>query len=218
MAQSNVFSLNTVGYYTLNLTNGFNMFANQMDADGSGTNNNVVTVFGTNNLPSPCTVYAWAKGASSFVSAGYNNGNFIPATRTNALNAAMQPGGGFFINWSQGANPPRPITFVGNVMQGTGLTNSWPSGFSIVSSMVPLAGTPTNTIAAGGLGYVPAGLDKIQIWNQALNAGAGGYATFAFGPTGTLLGGTPVPAIKVGTSFFISSRNGGGWGQNFQVQ
>src|SRR5882672_6022591 len=56
MAQGNVYSLNVVGYINVSYTNKFQMVANQLDLDGSGTNNTVQTVFGT-NVPSLSTVY-----------------------------------------------------------------------------------------------------------------------------------------------------------------
>ena len=55
----NVYSLNVVGYINLSLTNGYNMVANQLDLDGTMTNNTLTTVFST-NLPKLSAVYAWS--------------------------------------------------------------------------------------------------------------------------------------------------------------
>ena len=59
MAQSNVFSLNVVGYYNLSLTNGFQLVANQLDLDGTGVNNTLQSVFGTSLGSVPPATTPW---------------------------------------------------------------------------------------------------------------------------------------------------------------
>ena len=44
------------------VTNGFNAIANQLDWDGTGTNNNLQTVFGSNALPVGAICYAFTNG------------------------------------------------------------------------------------------------------------------------------------------------------------
>jgi hypothetical protein len=59
LAQSNVYSVNVVGYINYNLpTNGTYLIANQLDLDGTGTNNTLQSVLGT-SLPNTTTVYVW---------------------------------------------------------------------------------------------------------------------------------------------------------------
>ncbi len=61
-----------VNHYYLVLHDGDNLFANQLDADGTGTNNTCATVFGT-NVPINSAVYTW-NGSN------YNIPSFIKAT------------------------------------------------------------------------------------------------------------------------------------------
>jgi hypothetical protein len=68
-------SLSTVAqpvadHYYVILHDGDNLFANQFDADGTGTNNNCATVLGT-HLPINSTVYTWT-GSNYNVSCSLN--------------------------------------------------------------------------------------------------------------------------------------------------
>src|SRR4051812_11081510 len=86
MAQSNVYSLNVVGYVNVSLTNGFNMVANQLDLDGTGINNTVTNVVGT-NLPVQTRIFAFNPATQTyFATATYaGNNNWIQG-------AAVAPG------------------------------------------------------------------------------------------------------------------------------
>src|SRR5947208_16928468 len=90
MAQSNVYSLNVVGYINVSLTNGFNLIANQMDLDGNLTNNTVTGVFST-NLPSGSKVYAYST-ASGYSIATFNGTAWRPAGALPGANAGLTPG------------------------------------------------------------------------------------------------------------------------------
>jgi hypothetical protein len=201
VAQSNVYSVNVVGYVNVNLAAGFNMIANPLDLDGTGTNNTVNTVF-SNSLPSGSTVYAFAGG--SYTSAGYSTkGGWAPAAGVTAANAALQPGGGVFVNVPSATT----VTVVGNVLQGA-LAQPFAAGFNIVSSKVPQAG-----LLATDLGYTPATGDIVYQFNstaQTYNT-ANGYSTKG--------GWAPSqPTVGVGEAFFLSSGAGGTWSRNFTVQ
>jgi hypothetical protein len=123
MAQSNVYSLNIVGYVNTPLAAGFNLISNPLD---NGTND-LNSLFPNANIPD--TVYA------------YSGGTFQISTFTGSWSPDLTtvPGGGIFYS----ATSPYTNTFVGNVLTGN-LTNSIPAGFSIISSQVPQSDTLEN--------------------------------------------------------------------------
>jgi hypothetical protein len=201
MAQSNVYSLNVVGYYNVSLSPGFNLVANQLDLDGTGANNTVTTVFGT-QLPSGSTVYAFSGGTYASPAASYSTkGGWSGGVA--AANAALAPGKGVFVNVPSAAT----VTVVGNVLQGA-LVNSYVAGFNIRSSIVPQAG-----LLQTDLGYTPATGDLVYQFQGA---------TQTYAPTrsySTKGGWSPVqPTLGVGEAFFLSSSAGGTWTRNFTVQ
>jgi hypothetical protein len=208
MAQSNVYSLNVVGYVNLTFTNGFQMVANQLDFDGTGTNNTLSTVFGT-SLPSLSKVYAYNASSATFAVATFNAGTGTWIGNTTAANAALQPGGGLFLSIPASATPPVVTTTVGTVLQGT-LSTPYIAGFNIISSQVPVAG------GAGALGLTnnASTLDAVYQFVPSTQA-YGNKHTYNAG-TGTWLGGEP--QFGVGEAFWYSARNAGSWTVTFNVQ
>ena len=205
MAQANVYSLNVVGYNTLTLTNGFNLVANQLDLDGTGSNNTLYTSIGT-NVPNLTKAYAFPGGA--YVSATFSAGSGTWIGNVAAANAALQPGGGVFVQIPASASYPQNVTLVGNVLQGSLSTTVAPI-YQIISSKVPQAG-----LIKTDLGLAPANLDKVYQWNSGIqNYGSG--KTYSAGG-GTWLGGEP--NVAVGESFFLLGHAGSLWNRNFTVQ
>jgi hypothetical protein len=205
MAQSNVYSVNVVGYVNLTPVNGFQLIANQLDYDGTGNNNTVYTSVGTNNIPNGTKLYAYTGGG--YAIATYNSGlNQWLSANIAAVNAALNPGGGVFLNIPAGPTPT--ITLVGNVMQGA-LTTPYNTGFQIISSKVPQTGGLTSV-----LGYTPVNGDK----TYQLTPG-GGYTgnirTYNAGLTAWL---PSQPSPAVGESFWLSAQSAGNWTRNFTVQ
>src|ERR1700735_5475995 len=60
-----VYSQNIVGYVNVPLVAGYNLVANQLDLDGTGTNNSIYTVVGT-NLPASTAVLVWNPSTAAF--------------------------------------------------------------------------------------------------------------------------------------------------------
>jgi hypothetical protein len=130
VAQSNVYSLNVVGYINVPLAAGYNLIANQLN----GTNNLVNTV-----LPGPyadnCLLYKWNAAIQNFSQAdtfingaGWVDNNLNPSTNT------VNPGEGvFFFN----AGAATSTTLVGQVQQGA-TTVTVHSGYSFLSSPAPI--------------------------------------------------------------------------------
>jgi len=199
-AQSNVYSLNVVGYVSVGLTNGFNMIANPLDLDGTGTNNTIQGVFGT-ALPNNTAVYKFTGGGfNGFYS--FTRGAWSPGANTATLN----PGEGVMLSVPSNTS----FTFVGQVLQG-GETNQFITpGYSMLGSKIPLSGGLQTTLQ-----YTPANADQVSIFQQSLNSGAGGYNNFTFSTRG---GWSPTePQIAPGVGFFLSTTSTS-WVQNFTVQ
>ncbi len=200
-AQSNVYSLNVVGYVNVQLTNGFNMIGNPLDLDGTGTNNTIVGVFGT-SLPSGSAIYKFV--GSSF------SGFYGYTTRGGWTgNSSLNPGEGVMVQ-IPGTVPPTNFTFVGQVLQGSQTNQYIAPGFTVLSSKIPLSGGLQTVLQ-----YTPANADAVSIYEQSLNAGLGGYATYTYSTRGGWAGGEP--QISPGVGFFLSTTSTT-WVQNFTVQ
>jgi len=200
MAQSNVYSLNVVGYVNVSVPHGYSLIANPLNA----ANNTVSNLFSASN-PVGATVYTW--NGAGFI--GDNNDEFGSGWANPNLD--LSPGKGFFVN-----NPGAAFTntFVGEVLQGP-LTNNPPSGYSLLSSKAPLSGFVKDLGLNAGLG------DTIYMWN---GAGFIGINNDEFGSGWSPAAGFTVdpnkgPSVSVGQSFFYrNAANTATWVTNFVVQ
>lgn len=124
VAQSNVYSLNVVGYvnqtYAANM---FHMIANPLNA----TNNTVGALFP--NPPFFATIYKYTGGA-------YQPANTYLGAWGDP-NQVLAPGDGAFLYVPAGT--PYTNTYVGEVLQGS-LTNVLIPGFNMVGAKVPQMG------------------------------------------------------------------------------
>ena len=178
MAQSNVYSLNVVGYINVTIPAGqYSMIANQLNT----TNNTLASLIPT--APDGTVFYKYS--GSGYTISTYDE--LTPGWLPDG-NSTLNPGeGGFILNKSAS---PLTITFVGEVMQGT-LTNSLPTGYAIRSSIVPQAGTLTtlgldSTVVEDG--------DNLYVYNN-------GYTIYNY--DALTPGWLPSePTINVGQSFF----------------
>ena len=215
-SQAQVYSQNIVGYVNIPLTAGvLQVVAPALDLDGTGTNNTVGTVFGTNNPTIGDVVYV-------FNGLGYDTLNFKTAGH-----------GSTVANWYLGANidnsyPINPgesvfyapaatetNTQVGIVMQGTNLTNAYLAAagqISLVASIVPIGGGVTTALT-----YNPSIGDVIYIYN-----GAGydtyNYKTAGHGSTvGNWYNGATIvePQIAVGSGFWLVPATSTNWVESF---
>jgi hypothetical protein len=196
LAQSNVYSLNVVGYYNVTVpANQYLLVANQLNT----TNNTLGGV-----LPS-------VPPGSQFQV--YQNGGLTPyvfdefdLVWTPNGNASLAPGqGGYF------KSPvATTLTFVGEVKQGS-LTNVLPKNAYVISaSIVPQA---TNAVTLGIPGEPG---DQLQTYN-------GGFTPYVFDEFDLVWtpGDPNGPNIAVGQSFFYKKSPTGtqtNWIRNFTVQ
>lgn len=199
MAQSNVYSLNVVGYINLTIVPGLNCVANQLDADGTGTNNTLTNIFGSSLNPGS-TVYKFVNGTPNAYT--YSHGNF-----GGAAGVSLNPGEGCFVYSTASSNIT--VTTVGQVLQGTWTNNLTPP-LTLVSSIAPLSGTIDST-GNGGLGYVPAPGDTLYIWDNTLTPPGYDAYTYSHGHFGT------DPILQPGEGLFIDSGNTA-WTNTFTVQ
>src|SRR4030095_15156339 len=134
MAQ--VYSVNAVGYINLTMKAGFNMVANQLNRTPNNSLNNVIS-----GVPIESQVLKFV--ANNYQLELYDGATWIKPDGSPGTLSASPGEGIFFFN-------PNPsdltVTLVGEVPQGTGLTVPLPSGFALVSSIVPQAVplTPAN--------------------------------------------------------------------------
>jgi hypothetical protein len=197
-AQSNVYSLNVVGYYNVLLTPGWNLIAVQLGA----TNYNANTVLPY--APDGSLLYRFNPTTQSYYDAGtYLAGvGWYPLSgNTNDPVLNLPLGEGFFVWTPQSWT----ATFVGEVPQGS-LNTPLPANYSIKASMVPQAGLLTSD-----LGF-PA-LDTDQAWRWLSPAFLPYYydgIDLAWYPT--------EPSLNVGEGFFLKTAIPRTWTRNFTVQ
>jgi hypothetical protein len=184
VAQSNVYSVNVVGYVNQVLPAGQQAFiANPLD---NGTND-LNSVLG--GVPSKSTVSTW--NGTSFQVSTKGAAGWTP-------NASIPPGVGFFVN----SKSPWTNTYVGSVVVNAGesITNALPAGVQVaVGSMIPYAGDLNNTNINLNL---PA-KSTASLWNgtayQVSTKGAAGWS--------------PALPLAVGQGFFLNSKAAYDWVQ-----
>ena len=198
MAQSNVYSLNVVGYYNVPIAaSTLYVVANQLNT----TNNTVPYV-----LP-PVDGMQVQKYSGSW--SAYTYDSSIPDWTPSANGVTLNPGEGAFLR----SPVATTLTFVGEVMQGV-LSNSLPKGTYVIrNSMVPQTGGIT-----ADLGLVPADGDTIQVWATP-NPGWNAYTYDSSIPGYTP--GTGDVTVNIGTAFFFRrspTATDESWIRNFTVQ
>jgi len=214
MAQSNVYSLNVVGYVNVTVNPGFNLIANPLD-DGAGNqlqNIAATTIDGAN-------VYIYT-GTGYGVQDSYVDGlGWQAATPT-----VIAPGTGFWFQVppvNQGGHTTN-ITFVGTVLQGT-TTNSLLGGhYNMISSKAPVAkqlGYIGDGTAAGTTWGFPAGDGD----NAFFYSNPGGYTGGSYGYTDGLgwddvTGLGPVTTVARGFWLQKTTSASTNWVETFTVQ
>jgi len=196
-SQAQVYSQNIVGYVNLTITNGYHMYSTPMDADGTGTNNTVISVLGT-NLPAGSQLLTW-NGAT------FEANNFsVPFHGTVPVwdnpNASLNPGAGFFIN-NPGSTTNR--TVVGTALVGTNLNSNLThgGGYYAISSISPVGGDITTN-----LDYTPSLNDQVLLWDDAIQTYDIYNYSVPFHQVNPVWSPS-VPQIAVGQGFFLNTTN-----------
>jgi hypothetical protein len=205
----NVYSLNVVGYINLPLVPGFNLVANQLDADGTGTNNTVAGVIGT-NIPAGTIVYTWDPSVANYNLALY--GVIKGVTKWDAGGAnAFNPGQGAWVSIPAGS-ANTTVTTVGQVMQGSLVNNQIPAlgGFALLGNVVPVSG-----LLQHDLNYSPKIGDLVYKWDPAIQ----NYDLRVYGIIKGVEKWDNEPTINVGEGFWLTTTNHNStWSTNFTVQ
>ena len=194
-AQSNVYSVNVVGYYnvTVPANGGLKLVGVQL----SSTNTTLASLI--KNVPDGTQFFKWTGstfGAFLYEDPG-GGGEWSGDT-------ALLPGQGGFLKNNSGT--PLTVTFVGEVGQGS-LTNPVPSGYEVEASLVPQAGGVSTV-----LGLPAADGDQIFKWNGT------GYITYLYeDPGGGGEWSPSEPAVEVGEAVFSRKSAGVSWVRNFTV-
>jgi len=201
MAQSNVYSLNVVGYVNYTFVGGglFTATANPLNT----SSNTLAGIFGTGSpltgLPAGSQVQKW----------DYTLQDFVPYTKTPVgsgwgANAAVPivPGQAVFVKIT-GASYTN--TYVGEVLQGN-LTNATLANFNFIGNLVPDSGTATQ------VGLVPAAGAQVQKWSTSLQD----FVLSSKTPIGW--SGAGEPSFAPGDGFFLKNNAAYNWVRNFTVQ
>jgi hypothetical protein len=205
MAQSNVYSLNVVGYVNVVFPSGqFTVFVNPLN----NTNNSIANVFPASAVADGSFLYDWNSGANDWNSpVTFNN----PPGAWDAPATQITPGHGFaFFNADFGSD--RTNTFVGEVIQGP-FTNALNGNFqfNVVGSSAPIGGNFTNSVA----GVPVDDGDFLYTWNSGLNDW-NSPNTFNNPPGAWDSPGYQIP-VAMGFALFKSGANAN-WVRNFTVQ
>ena len=201
MAQSNVYSLNVVGYVNVTIpANSFAMLSNPL----LGTSNDYNSLL--TGFPITTTkVYEWDPVGAQYViytkrAAGFSGYD----------GHAVNPGVGFFVQ-NTSANPITN-TFVGTVLQGTNSISYLSGGaFSAIASPAPLSGGIETT-----LGVPAVNGDKLYQWDVV-----GQQYVIVTRRATAWSGGEPQIGVSANLGpaegFFYTSTAGGTWNQTFTV-
>lgn len=216
-AQSNVYSLNVVGYVNLTLKPGYNLIANQFSNSTAQINTVLTNIVG---LPDGSTFFGWDGTLQTFTEAAnyigtppdgpaWYNGDFTALVTDEAT-----LGKSYFV-FNSGATDAT-VTLVGEVPQGT-KTQTVPNNYGFLADFVPVSQeiiTNGFPVADGSTVFT---WDPIaQSYTEALN----GIATPPDGPAwynGDFTAIVPfAPAVGQG---FIYNTTGGSavWNRNFTV-
>jgi hypothetical protein len=231
MAQTNVYSLNAVGYINVTLPPGYCVITCPLICSPDNTLN---TLFpngnGVNTPPSGipyagATVYQFAgghftagdSGAGVYAYGGWVNGG---------ADVTLNPGQAVFFNNPNAGN--MTATFVGTVPTGS-LTNVLTAGYNLVGSMVPVSGDIANTNTAVGaianLNVTPGYGDFVSFFlpggvgfNGPQNPTEGGPYSPGWGGGAGATGGPLTTNVSQG--FFYYNGQGSGtenWIENFTI-
>jgi hypothetical protein len=198
VAQTPVFSVNAVGYVNVTVPAGaFALLANPLNASS-----NVLSAV-LPDVPNNTVVYIFDAATSSFIQITKRTATLWAGGQ--GANQPLAPGQGFFVKAPAGTAVP--ITFVGEVPQGTNLTVNIPAaGFHLLGSIVPQEGKVQTDLG------LPAAInDVVYTFDTASQ-------TYVVSTKRTATLWAPSePTIPVGRGFFIKAGGPLTWTRSFSV-
>jgi hypothetical protein len=214
VAQTNVYSINAVGYINLTVPVGYSIVACQLL---TGTNT-IANLF--NNSPTGPTPGLWngSKVLKYNKATGHYDQNDIASS---SYSSGWIGGGTITVNpgeaiwFDNGTGSSKTVTFVGTVPQGTN-TVAISTGYQMISSPVPFSGDLVTNM--GFTNYANA--SKVLTFD---NPGDQHYTTYLVDLSSGTQGymnqwDSPDPVLAVGQGFWYSSGNGPTpWVQVFSI-
>jgi hypothetical protein len=198
-AQSNVYSINVVGYVNVVCSNGYTLVNTPLARpDGNYTITNLLDAY----VPAGNSVLTFVGGGfQTYVKDEFD-------ATWNGANTQLPNGSGYFVRNVTGA--PFTITYVGEVPQG-GVTNNPGVGYSLLGSKIPQAGFAEDLGVNPGLG------------DQVLRFANGGFVTYVNDEFDNTWSGPGAdankgPSLAVGEGFFYRNLAGTAtWVRNFTI-
>ena len=204
-AQSNVYSLNVVGYVNVTAVPGFTMLNNPLVAADNSAGALLKDNLNGGTVPAGSVVYKFEGGTYVTIFNDEFGGGWDPGSITN--------GQSFFL--LNNTASPATITFVGEVPQGA-VNNTLVPGFNLVGSKVPQAGFLDD------LGLVSSGGDVVYKFV------AGSYNTYfkdefdnSWSSSAVDFNAVKGPNLNVGSGMFYFRSDvvaPATWNRNFTVQ
>lgn len=153
VAQSNVYSLNIVGYVNVDLVQGWNLIANPLKP--SNGNNSITNIISLPAAADASELYTWTGTGWSSPSTWIAEDNFGWFTTDAGGNEVAAPtvdlGEAFFVR----ATAPAKVTFVGEVATGT-IATTFEPGINMVANKVPVTERwPGSTVGNDGDEIIP---------------------------------------------------------------
>jgi hypothetical protein len=192
VAQSNVYSLNIVGYVNVNVPGGYSLLANPLSAGVTNGANEIMTPLDGEQI------LTWNGAGYDYVSFSSIFGGWIDINLNPANPPSLPPGKGFFFFNSGAATT---VTFVGQVVPSPGVTNTTtiPSGYSLVGSALPASVTD---ITAAPVSLPVLDGEQVLQWNGA-GYNYASYSTIFGGWIDINLNPISAPPYSVGSGFFL---------------
>jgi hypothetical protein len=207
-ASAQVYSQNVVGYVTVHMTNGYNLIANQLDSDGTGTNNTVGSIIGA-SLPVNSIVYKW--NGTGWDPSTYKPTSFAPGAPTNWTDPTftINPGEGFMVFI------PSPVqqtnfTFAGNVLQGTN-SSGLPVGYTVAANPYPVT-VDLNT------NYTAQVNDEVMQWDPSTGWVPHTYKPTSFAPGAPTNWVPALPPLQLGEAVMFYPAGAKSWTNSLIVQ
>ena len=229
IAQTNVYSLNAVGYINITCPVGYTMISAPLIASPDNTIGTLINNAGSNYTGD--AVYFYNPTTGFALDTAENVGNGTRGTTTNANGwefggtNVLAPGVGCWFDNT--ASSPVTLTFVGTVPSGS-LTNTLLPGFTLAGSILPTSGDLcTNSLTTltnyneGDSIYTYSG-GSFTIFQSGTGRGQGGHG-YSEQPSGNggigdwTIAGDPTTTF-VGEGFwYFNSKTTVNWVENFSV-
>jgi hypothetical protein len=214
-AQSNVYSVNVVGYVNVTIpANKYALVSTPLNFTGAGGNNITNVVGGT--IPDGTFLFPFSGGSFQDAEQYFDGFGWFPGTTD------LAPGSGYFVKTPASAGAT--LTFVGEVVQGPS-TNALASGFSLkgskVAQSVPLGDLTTSE--ATTMHFPAADNDAVTFYDVPTQSYKdaiqyfNGYGWFDPGPSGP--GPVTGPSPGVAEAMFVFKPGAAAnWTRSFTVQ